>query len=124
MVRVDDLGVSLQVLNLAVLDKLSRAARQPLHDPVLEIPQLGEIDFRLPESDAPLPGELGLVEQIRHVQQRLRRNAPAVDADASGVDLRVDECRRQTKIRGEKRRCVAPGAGADNNDLSRDHDTT
>ena len=113
MMRIDDLGVSLQVLNLAVLDQLSGAARQPVHDAVLEIAQLGQIDRRLAEGNAPLAGVLRLVEEVRHVQERLRRNAAAVDADAAGVDLGIDERRGQTEIRCQKRRRVSAGTGAD-----------
>ena len=43
-VRVDDLGETLHVLDLAVLDELTGSARQPLDDVVLEVAQLVEID--------------------------------------------------------------------------------
>ena len=52
-VRVDDPGKPLDVIDLAVLGELSGAGRQPLHDGVLELAKLGQIDLRLPELDPP-----------------------------------------------------------------------
>ena len=53
VMRVDDLGQALHVLNLARLDQLSRSAREPFDDVVLEVAELREIDLRLAELDAP-----------------------------------------------------------------------
>src|SRR2546426_903363 len=119
--RVDDLGQALQVLHLAKLDELSRAARQPLDDVVLEVAQLREIDPRLAELDTPRLRVARLVNQVRDVQQRFRRDASDVHADAAGVGIGIDERGGETEIGGEKRGGVAAGSGADNRDLDGDH---
>ena len=64
---------------------------QPLDDGVLERAQLVEIDLRFAELDAPRFRVARLVDELGDVKQRLRRNAAAVDADAAGVRLRIDE---------------------------------
>ena len=118
---VDDRCVATEVLNLAMLDELPRPARQLLHDAVLEVAKLRQVDRWFAERDAPLARMFRLVEQIRYVQKGLRRNASTVDTDAAGIQLGIDERRRQTQIGGEKRRRVPAGAGADNDDLDGDH---
>ena len=57
--------------------------------------------------------------QLRDVQQRLRRNAAAIDADAAGVHLGIDERDAQPEVGGEKRGGVAAGPAADDDELSR-----
>ena len=55
--------------------------------------------------------------QLRDVQQRLRRNAAAVDADAARVRLGIDERDAQPEIGGEERRGVASRPAADDDKL-------
>ena len=117
VVRVDDLGVALQVLHLAMLDELSGAARVLLDDVVLERAQSGEIDLRLAELDPPRLRVARLVEQLRDVQQRLGGDASAVDADAAGVHFGIDERDAQAEIGGEKRRRVPTRSGTDDDEL-------
>ena len=57
-----------------------------------------------------------LVDDLRDVQQRLRRNAPAVKADAAGVLLLVDERDLHAEIGGVERRRVAARPGAEDGD--------
>ena len=83
---------------------------QPLDDVVLERAQLGEIDLRLAELDAPRLRVARLVEQLGDVQQRLRRNAAAIDADAAGIRFGIDERDAEAEIGGEKRRGVSARA--------------
>ncbi|HXI30382.1 MAG TPA: FAD-dependent oxidoreductase, partial [Vicinamibacterales bacterium] len=75
----------------------------------VEFAELRQIDLRLVELDAPGFRVTRFVDQLRDVQQRLRRNAAAVDTDAAGIDLRVDQRGGQSEIGGEKRGGVAPG---------------
>ena len=56
--------------------------------------------------------------QLRDVQQRLRRNAAAIDADAAGIHFAVDERDLQAEVGGEKRSGVAAGAAADDDKSS------
>src|SRR5262245_434528 len=117
---VDDLRPALEVLNLAVLDELSSAVRQALDDVVLEFAQLREIDLRLAELDAPRLRMPRLVDELGDVQERLRRNTPAVDADAAGVRLGIDQRGRNTQVGREKRGGVASRASANDDELSGD----
>ena len=55
-----------------------------------------------PNSMPHCDGVLRLGEQLGHVQQGLRRDAPAVGADASGIDFLVDEDDLHPEIRGEE----------------------
>ncbi len=98
-VRIDNLGETLDVLNLAVLDELTGAARQPLDDVVLELAELVEIDLRLAELDAPRLRVTRFVEHLRDVQQGLGRNAAAIDADAAGIHFGIDRARRSDRDR-------------------------
>ena len=91
VVRIDDRRPALEVVDLAELRQLAGAARQLLDDAVLVVAQLVEVDLRLAELDAPVLGVLRLVDQLGDVQQRLRRNAAAIEADAAGILLVVDE---------------------------------
>ncbi len=121
MVRVDDLGPSLQVVNLADLDQLAGAAGQALDDVVLEGAQLVEIDLRLGEFDAPGLRMARFAEEIGHVKQRLGRNAAAIDADAAGIRFRIDQRDAEPEIGGQKGGGIAPGAGADDDELNGGH---
>src|SRR5262249_22951712 len=64
---------------------------------------------------------LRLVDELRDMQERLRRNAPAIDAHAAGVDLGIDERGRESQIGGQKRSRVPTGSAANDNELGRDH---
>ena len=57
----------------------------------LNVAQLREIDLRLAELDAPRLRVARLVEDLGDVQQRLRGNAAAIDADAAGIHFGIDE---------------------------------
>ena len=77
--------------------------------------------LRLAELDAPRLRVARLVDQLGDVQQRLRRNAAAIDADAAGIHFGIDEGDAQTEVRAEKRGRVATGPAADHDELSRNH---
>ena len=123
-VRIGQLGDALDVLNLAVLHELARAAREPCDDGVLEVAQLGKIDARLAELDAPRLCVAGFIDELGHVQQRLRRYAPPIDAHATGVHFGIDERGREPEIGGQKRGSVTAGPAAHDDNLSRDHGIT
>jgi hypothetical protein len=50
------------------------------------------------------------------MQQRLRRNAPAVKAYAAGIHLRIDQRNLEAKIGGEECGGVTAGSAADHGD--------
>ena len=56
---------------------------------------------------------MGFVEHLGDVQQRLRRNAAAIEADAARVLLGIDERDLHPEVGGIERRRVSAGAGAD-----------
>jgi hypothetical protein len=121
VVRVENLGVALEVFDLAVLDQLAGAGGQPLDDVVLEGAELVEIDLRLGELDAPGLRVARFADEVGDVEQRLRRNTAAIHAHAAGIGFRIDERGAETEISGEERGGVAPGSTAHDNELSRSH---
>ena len=88
-------------------------------DLVLEVAQLVEIDLRLRELDAEVVRVRRLGDDVGDVQQRLGRNAPAIDAHAARVLLRIDERDLHPAVGRVERRRVSAGAGADDDQLCR-----
>src|SRR5688500_15951401 len=89
--RTRERGASLNELHFPQLGDAADSGRQLVDDALLEASQLVDVDLRLAERHAPPAGVLRLVDDLGHVQQRLRRDAAAVKADASGVLFLVDE---------------------------------
>jgi hypothetical protein len=58
-----------------------------------------------------------LVEHLGDVEQRLRRDAAAIDADPARVLLLVDEGDLHAEIGGQEGGGIAAGAGADDRDV-------
>ena len=58
---------------------------------------------------------LRLVQQLGDVQQRLRRNAAAIEADAARILGRIDQRDLHAEIGRVKRRRVPARAAADDN---------
>src|SRR6266550_4661730 len=100
--RVAKTRSALDVGNLPLLRQLSEAPGQLVHDLRLESAQAIDVNLRRSEGDAPGFRVPGLVEYFRHVQQRLRGDAPAIQADAARIDLRIDERHLHPEIRGIK----------------------
>ena len=117
VMRVDDFGEPLQITHLPMFHELAGAAGQPLDDVVLEGAELREVDLRLPEFNSPCLRVARFVDQLGDVQQRLGRDAAAIDADAAGIHFRVDERGRKSEIGGEKCCGVSPGTAADDDHL-------
>ena len=85
-------------------------AGEPLHDRVLVRAQLGEVERRRAERHAVLGERRRLADRERHVQQRLRRDAADVQADAAERRVALDEHDALAEICGAKRRGVAARA--------------
>src|SRR6185369_15850438 len=100
--RVAEAGHALDVLNLAQVTHLPRARRQLPDDLVLEGPELVEIDLGLFERDPEIRRMRGFADDVGDMQQRLRWNAAAVDADAARVLLRIDERDLHAAVGGVK----------------------
>src|SRR6185436_14275764 len=96
-------GQPLQVLNLAYLGELPGPARQPLDDVVLELPELREVHFRLAELHAPCLRVARLVDDVRDMEQRLRRDAAPIHAHAARIRFWIHERDAEAEIGAEKR---------------------
>src|SRR5207249_6303379 len=77
--------------------------------------------LRLTKIETPLRRVSGIVDQFGNVQQGLRRNASAVDANTAGIEFGIDERDLQAEIGREKGRRVPTGTAADNCQLCRYH---
>src|SRR5690606_4663719 len=98
--------------------------RQLLHDRALPLDHLADVDRERANLDA-VRGELRLcaVIELRRLEQRLRRDAPDVQARAAeraaavrrypGIDAR----RSQPELRGANRRGVTGRTAADHHDV-------
>src|SRR5262249_52261362 len=124
VVRIDDLGHAPKVHDLAVLGQLAGAVRQSSDHRLLESPELIEIDLRLAEADAPRFRMPRVADDVRDVEQRLRGNASAIDADAAGVGFGIDEGDVEPEIGGEKRRRISSRTSTDYGQLRRRHRRT
>ncbi len=117
--RVAERRHALQVLDLAEVPDLAGARGEGAHDLVLEVAQLVEIDRRLLELNAEVlrVGRLG--DDVGHVEERLGRNAPAVDADTAGILLGIDERDLHPPVGRIERRRVPTRPCSDYNQLCR-----
>src|SRR6185437_6485161 len=100
------------VLDFALPGELSQSARQIGDDLLLESAQPGNINLRLAEFDAPLFRVPGFIDKFGNVQERLRRNAPTVKADASRVLFHVNEGDLHAKVGCEECCGITSGAAA------------
>ena len=99
--------------------ELAESAGQLRDHVVLPDPHAVHVHGGLCEGHAQLRGLARLVHHVRDVQERLRGDAAAVEADAAGVGLRVDERDVQPLLRGQERGGVAAGARAQDGDAQR-----
>jgi hypothetical protein len=109
----------LDELHLPQLRDAADAGGQLVDNALLEGAQRVEVDRRLAEGDPPLAGVPRLVHHLGDVEQRLGRDAAAVEADTSRVLLLVDEGDLHPEIRRIKRRRIAAWSGAEDRYLNR-----
>ena len=110
-------GAALDVFHRALLRKLAEAAGQTLDHAFFPGAQLGEIDFRIAEFNAPVFCLVRFFDQLGYMQQRLGRNAAAVQAYPAGIHFRIDEGNFQAKIGREKSGGVTARSAAHNCEL-------
>ena len=79
--------------------------------------QLLEVELRLAERDAVLGHLAGLADDLGDVEQRLGRDAAAVEADAAELGVFVDEHDLHAVVGGVQGGRVAAGAAADDEEL-------
>src|SRR5208337_667423 len=78
----------------------------------LECAQLCQVDFRLGKFHTPTRRVLALVDQRRYVEQRLGRNAAAIQANSARVLFRIDEGDVEAEVGTEESRGVTTRAAA------------
>ena len=100
--RVLERGAALHVVHLALLRENAESAGELLDDIFFPRTQARQIDLRRGELDAPIFGLMRFLQQLGHVEQRLRRNAAAVKADSAGVQFGVDQRDVHAEIGGKK----------------------
>ena len=89
---------------------------------VLELHQRGEIELRRADADAHLGKAMsGLLEHLRGVQQRLRRDAADVEAGAAVGRALLDHRDLHAELRRADRADIAAGAGADDDEIVGHH---
>ena len=72
---------------------------------------------RLGERDAPVGQVLGLGHGLGHVQQGLRGDAAAQQADAAQPRLEIDQGDLHAQVGGQKRGRISAGSAAENDEL-------
>ena len=103
--------------HLARLGEAREAADELLDDAVLPAAQLVDVDLRRPEADAVRAHLVRLVDHLGGVQQRLRRDAADVEADAAEHRPALDQHHLLAEVGGAKRGRVAAGPGAEHEHL-------
>ncbi len=110
--RVHKARLALDVGDLALLGHHAQAAGQLGHHAFLEGAQFGHVDLRLAKFHAPIRRVLAFGDQRRHVQQRLGRNAAAIQANSAGVLFKIDEGDVKAKVGAEESSGVTAGSAA------------
>ena len=108
---------ALNVFHVALLGKLSQSSGKLLDHTFFPGAQPSQIDLRRRKFDPPVLSLLGFFNQLGDVQQRLRRNAAAVEAHAARVRLGIDQRHLHAEIGGQKGGCVAAWSAADYSDV-------
>ena len=110
-------GHALEVLDLAQVADLAGAGGSVPTTLFLKSRSLSRSIFGFCELDAEVFRVRRLVDDVGDVEQRLGRDAAAIDADAAGVLLRIDEGDLHPAVGGVERRRVAAGTRADDDEL-------
>ena len=119
-VRVFEIATPLHNLNAAHPGQLRNAASKPGQNGFLPGPQLGHIDARLGEQDTAAFGFARRGDGVGRVQQRLRGDAPLVQADAAQARVALDQDDFLAEVRRIKGRSIPAGPRADHYDFSFD----
>ena len=109
-------------LDLALLGQPGQPAGELVDDGVLPAAQLVDVDLGLAEADAVGGGLLDVAHHAGDVQQRLRRDAADVEADAAEPLVALDQHGLEPEVGGAERGGVAAGAGAEHDHVGLDVD--
>ena len=104
-------------LDFAAFGQLPQTPGQSGDDLFLAGTQRIDIDFRPGEFDSPFGHILRFVDNLRHVQQRLRRNTAAQQANAPQPRLTLDERHLHAQIGRQKRRRITTRTAAEDYEL-------
>jgi hypothetical protein len=118
VMRVDELADALHDFDLAPLGHAGEAAGQLADDLVLVRAQAVEVDARRRETDAAVGHVLRFVHHAGDVQQRFRRDAADVEADAAERRVALDEDRLHAEVGAAESRRIAARAGAEDEHLA------
>ena len=116
-VRAGELAGAPHDLDLARLGQRLEAADELVDDAVLPGADLVDVDRRLLEADAGLAELVGLGQDLGDVQQRLRRDAADVQADAAEPLAAVDQRDGEPEVRRAERGGVAARTAAEHGHL-------
>ncbi len=117
LVRRRKFHCSVKHAYLALLCELRQAACQFSDDFVFPAAKFESVDLRLTKGNAVIRHRRSFVDDLRGMQQCLGRNTADVEANAAERSPAFDQDDVHTEIRRTKRRRVAAGSGADNNEL-------
>jgi len=112
-----ELRAALHDDDVALSSEGSEPLGQLADDSILERTQLGEIDFRFGETDAVAAHRQRIGDHLGRMQQRLRRNAADVEANASLRRVLLDQHHLQPKVCRPESSRIASGAAADGRDF-------
>jgi hypothetical protein len=118
--RAPDAPHAAHDVDLARARHAGDAAHELRHDAFLEFAQRVEIDRGRAVTDSVRRHPLHFVHHEGRVQQRLRRNAADVEANAAERREALDEDRLHPEIRGAESRGIAAGARAQHEHLAFD----
>jgi len=110
-------GAALHEFHFALLGENAESSGQLFYDAFFPRAQARQIDVWRLKVDAPGFGLFRFFEQLGYVQQGLRRDAAAVEADSAGVCLGIDKGDGHAEIGGEECGGIASGACADECDV-------
>jgi hypothetical protein len=118
--RVDEVAVAAHDRDLAHLGHRAQAAGELAHHLALVRAQLGDVELRFAVGHAQVGEVLDLVHHHRHVQQRLRRDAAHVEADAAERGVALDQHHLHAEVGGAERGRIAAGAAAEHEQVALD----
>ena len=118
--RRNEFADALHDRHFALFGHACEPAGELADDFLFEAAQLGDIDLRFAECDADIGCVRRFVDHLGRVQQRLRRNAADIEANAAERRIVLDQYRVLAKIGRAERRRVAAGARTEHDDLAFD----
>ena len=105
------------VVQLTGLYQLAQSTGHFSYHAIFVCAELVQVYGGFPKLNAPVVSFFAFVEQFSHVQQRLRWNAAAIEADAAGIGFWINQRHVQAEVGGLECGHIASGAATDDNQL-------